>query len=132
VPLGAGDLIDQMQSFVDRDFSQFIIVTVVSEAADRRLLGPALQAFADATVETLRNTTYLERNDGKRLYLMDYRAPQDDGLGAKFVFQRVSDGSEFLTTKSGSVRFYSEVGSNLKLNVKYKISDMVVDGKLEY
>ena len=122
---------DMMQLFVNRDFSQFIVVIVGVDSTDGRFSGPALQALGSSTTDTLKNMTYLERNDGKRLYLMDYRAPQPDGLGAKFSFPRIVDGKPFVTAESGTLRFFSEVGSGIKLNVKYKISDMMVDGKLE-
>lgn len=125
-------LVEQMQTFVDRDFSQYIVVIVTFDSTDARFSGPALQAFGSATADTLRNKTYLERKDGKRLFLMDYRAPISDGLGAKFVFPRMVDGKPFLDETSGNVRFVSDVADKIKLNVKYKISDMIYDGKLEY
>jgi hypothetical protein len=31
-----------------------------------------------------------------------------------------------------SVRFVSEFGTAVKLNMQFKVSDMMVDGKLEY
>jgi hypothetical protein len=125
-------LVEQMQTFVDRDFSQYIVVIVTFDSTDARFSGPALQAFGSATADTLKNKTYLERKDGKRLFLMDYRAPIGDGLGAKFVFPRMVDGKPFLDETSGNVRFVSDVADKIKLNVKYKISDMMYDGKLEY
>lgn len=125
------EVIEMMQTLVDRDFSKYIVITVSYDATDGRFLAPSIKAFASARAETLRYNTYLERRDGKRIYLMDYRAPQDDGLGAKFVFPRVVDGQEFLTAGSGTVRFFSEI-STVKLNVKYKLSDMTFAGKLEY
>lgn len=120
-----------MQTFVDRDFSQYIVLTVTFDSIDGRFTGPAMQAFASATTDTLKTATYLERKDGKRLYIMEYRAPQNDGLGAKFVFPREVDGKPFLTAENGYVRFYSEVGKT-KLNVKYQLAKMLIDGKLEY
>ena len=123
---------DIMQTFIDRDFSQYIVVAVGFDSNDGRFSGPTLQAFGSSTTETLKNTSYLERKDGYRLYLMDYRSPQNDGLGAKYVFPRMVGGKSFLTAKSGTVRFYSEVGGNIKLNVKYKIADMIHKGNLEY
>src|SRR5256885_9410045 len=40
---------------------------------------------------SLKNVTYLERKDGKRLFLTDYRPPGSDGLGAKFFFTRIDE-----------------------------------------
>ena len=121
-----------MQPFVDRDFNQFIVVSVVFDSTDGRYSGPALQAFGSATADTLKNKTYLERKDGKRLYLMEYRAPQADGLGAKFVFERSPDGKPFISANSGNFRFYSEVSDKIKLNVKYVVADLMYNGILEY
>jgi hypothetical protein len=123
---------NEMQAFVDRNYGDFIVVTVSYEATDGRLSGKAFQDFNNAVIGTLKNHTYLERSDGKRVYLIDYRAPIDDGLGAKFVFSRTIDGKPFLTTTADEVRFYSEIGTSLKLNRRFKVGDMIYHGKLEY
>lgn len=126
------ELLDGLRSFVQRDFSEFIVVAVSFDSTDGRYSGPALQAFSTGTVGTLKNKTYLERRDGKRVFLMDYRAPISDGLGAKFIFPRIVDEKKFVNAESGSFRFYSEVSGQLKLNVTFKLSDMMYNGQLEY
>jgi hypothetical protein len=126
------ELLEGLRAFVQRDFSNFIVVAVAFDSTDGRYSGPALQAFASATLGTLKNKTYLERKDGKRVFLLEYHAPINDGLGAKFIFPRIVDEKKFLNTASGSVRFYSEVNNQLKLNVTFKISDMMYNGQLEY
>jgi hypothetical protein len=125
-------LLRDLRAFVDRDFSDYIAVAVSFESTDGRFSGPVLQAFTSATIGTLKNSTYLERKDGKRVFLSDYHTPINDGLGAKFIFPRIVDERPFLSTDSGSVRFYSEVTGKIKLNVTYKMSDMMYDGQLEY
>jgi len=124
--------LEGLQAFVDRDFSSFIVLAVDLDANDGRFSAPARQAFASATIGTLKNKTYLERKDGKRLYLMQYREPIADGLGAKFIFPRVVDGQQFLTADTGTVRFVSELNSDIKLNVTFKLADMTYHGRLEY
>jgi hypothetical protein len=126
------DLLSGLHSFVDRDFSDFIVVAVTFDSTDGRYSGPALQAFASANLGTLKNRTYLERKDGKRVFLLNYHAPINDGLGAKFIFPRIVDEKKFLNAESGSVRFYSEVNNQLKLNVAFKLSEMMYNGQLEY
>jgi hypothetical protein len=125
-------LLKDLRAFVERDFSEYIVVAVTFDSTDGRYSGPALQAFSSATLGTLKNKTYLERQDGKRLFLMDYRAPINDGLGAKFIFPRLVDERNFLSADSGSVRFLTEVGGPVKLNVTFKMSDMMYEGQLEY
>jgi len=140
---------DQQKAFIDNQvFDQYIVVSVFFEGSDGRASGRDIQAFGSANVGVLKNVTYLERKDGKRLFLTDYRPPGSDGLGAKFFFTRLDDGKPFITAETGVVRFYSEVPSSaradtnttgssgttnvIKLNMRFKTSDMMFDGKLEY
>ena len=122
---------EQLGPVVERDFSEYIVVTVTFDASDNRFAGPALQAFGSATTGTLKNQAYLERSDGKRLFVMDYKPPINDGLGAKFVFPRNVDGQPFLS-ETGDVRFFAQLNSKITLNTKYKLKDMIYEGKLEY
>jgi len=57
---------------------------------------------------------------------------RETGFGARFIFPRVTDEQPFLTTDFSDVRFVSEFGTTVKLNTRFKISDMMLDGKLEY
>jgi len=125
-------LLEQLRSFVDRDFSQWIVVAVTFDSRDGRFSGPAMQLFNSANTGLLQNTTYLEIKGGKRLFLTDYKAPINDGLGAKFIFPRMVDGQPFIKPDSGEVRFYSEIGQGVKLNMRFKLSEMIYDGRLEY
>jgi len=121
----------QLQGFVDRDFNDYIVLSVGIEVSDQRMAAPLQRAFTTATTEGLQKNVYLERKDGKKLYLMEYRAPAEDGMGAKFVFPRTVDGQPFLS-ENDSVRFVAEMNDKMKLNTKYKLSEMLYDGKLEY
>jgi hypothetical protein len=121
----------QLQGFIDRDFSEYVVVSVGVEVGDQKMAGPIMQAFSTATTEALQNNVYLERKDGKKLFLMDYRAPVEDGMGAKFVFKRIVDGQPFLT-ENDTVRFVAQLNEKMKLNTRYKLSDMLYNGKLEY
>ncbi|HEU0253664.1 MAG TPA: hypothetical protein VFR12_11580 [Pyrinomonadaceae bacterium] len=121
----------QLQTFIDRDFADYIVVSVGVEVADQKMAAPIMKAFTSASAEALKNNVYLERKDGKKLFLMDYRAPVEDGMGAKFVFARTLDGQPFLG-ESDTVRFVAQLNERMKLNTRYKLSDMLYDGKLEY
>ena len=122
----------ELQGFVDRDFADYVVVVVTAEAADAKLVAPAMQVLTTATADVLKDKVYLERKDGKRLTLANYRPPGPDGMGAKFVFTRTLEGQPFLTADSDNVRFFAQLNEKIKLNVKYKVSDMMYDGKLEY
>lgn len=124
---------EQMKGFAEQTSDQYIVVAVDYDATDRRILGPAMQAFTSANVGILKNNTYLEIKDGKRIFLDKYMPPSSDGLGAKFVFPRQVEGKPFVTPDSGYLRFYTEIpNTSVKLNMRFKIQDMTYDGKLEY
>jgi hypothetical protein len=124
-------LTTQLQGFIDREFDDYIVVSVGMEVADEKLAIPMMRAFTTATIEALQKNVYLERKDGKKLYLMEYRAPIEDGMGAKFVFPRKLDGEMFLS-ENDNVRFVAQMNEKTKLNTRYKLSDMLYEGKLEY
>lgn len=122
----------QLQDFVERDFSSYVVVAVTIESSDGRILGPIMQAINAASTSSLKNNTYLERQDGKRMFLTQYIAPISDNLGAKFIFPRLVDGEPFLQPNSGNVRFFAQFNDSFKLNMVYKVRDMIFDQKLEY
>lgn len=125
------DLNTQLKGFVDRNFADYIVVSVGIEVGDEKQGAAVSRAFTGATTEVLKERVYLERKDGKKLFLMEYRAPIGDGMGAKFVFPRALDGQPFLT-ETDDVRFIAQLTEKLKLNTRYKLAEMVYDGKLEY
>jgi hypothetical protein len=123
---------ESLQSFVDRNLDEWVAVSVTFEGTDQRHLRKAQQAFNVAVTDTLRNNTYLERTGGKRVFLHQYGPPGKDGMGAKFIFPRVVDGQPFLDEGVKEVRFYAEVGADVKLNMRYKVAQMKYAGRLEY
>ncbi len=125
-------LTTQLQEFVNRDFGDYVVVAVTPEAADPKVVGPLMSFLTTANAEIFKEKVYLERKDGKKLMLADYRPPGPDGMGAKFVFIRSLEGQPFLTAESDNVRFFAQINEKTKLNVRYKVSDMMYDGKLEY
>ena len=126
------DVIERMNNFAELPSTDSIIIAVTIEGTDQRSLGKVMQIVSSAVTGTLKNTTYLERNDGKRLFLEEYVPPGKDGFGARFIFPRMVDERPFLTPETQDVRFYSEVGTAIKLNMRFKTADMMIDGKLEY
>jgi hypothetical protein len=122
----------QWRTFVDRDFGDYIVVTITMDGStDRKRMGTVMAEIGSVDAAALKATTYLERKDGKRVALMEYRAPTDV-LGAKFVFPRTLDGKPFIAADSGELRFSTEAGKVLKISKRFKVSEMMYDGKLEY
>lgn len=126
------DVIERMNSFAELPSDNLIIIAVTIEGTDKRSLGKVMQIISSAATGTLKNTTYLERNDGKRLFLEEYVPPGKDGFGARFIFPRIVSERPFLTPETHDVRFVSEFGTTIKLNVRFNVAPMMVDGKLEY
>ena len=125
-------LATELQGFVDRDFGDYVVVVFSIEASNSGLVAPMMQVLSKASADFFKDKVYLERKDGKRLALADYRPPGPDGMGAKFVFMRTLEGQPFLTTESDNVRFVAAINDKVKLNMRYKVSEMIYDGKLEY
>jgi hypothetical protein len=126
------DLISRLQAFVQRDFSPYVVIAVNIDSTDNRFLGPIMQEINSATAGSLKNKAYLETPDGKRLFLTGYQAPISDGLGAKFIFPRRPNGEEFLKADTNAVRFVAEFSDSFRLNMRFKVSDMLYDNKREY
>lgn len=124
-------LTDQLQNFINGNFADYIVISVGVEVGDAKMAGPIMAAFTGATADAMKQAVYLERKDGKKIFLEEYRAPVQDGMGAKFIFKRVLDGQPFLS-ENDSVRFVAQLNEKMKLNTRYKLSEMQYDGKLEY
>jgi hypothetical protein len=128
-----GTITPQIKAFAESTSAQQVVIAVTFESTDQRYGGKAMQDFNSAITASLHNGTYLERADGKRVFLEQYIPPTQNSLGAAlFVFPRKVGELPLLNSDSGEVRFVSEFSSSLKLNMKYKVSDMIFDGKLEY
>ena len=123
---------ERLNSWVDLSSNEYIVIAVSAEAKDKTLGGGAAQAFLAANLESLKAVTYIERKDGQRLLLTSFKAPGGDGLGAMFVFPRMLNNQPFIGADSGQVRFFSQLGKKIKLEARFKVSDMVYNGKLEY
>ena len=130
-----------------------IIVSVAHESTDKGSMMLLSQVLTNATTESLKTRVYLERKDGKRLYLTEYVRPSKDLFGARYKFPRTIDGEPFLKSDSGVVRFHAELrakapeasenvtpsasdskGSSpkFKVDVKFKVAEMIYNGDVEY
>lgn len=126
------DTVARLNSFAEATSDDSIIIAVTIENPDANMLGKAMQIVRNATAVRIRNTTFLERNDGKRVFLEEYTPPGSDGFGARFIFPRMIDGQPFLNPELNTVRFVSNLGNSVEMNMTYKVKDMMLDGKLEY
>jgi hypothetical protein len=124
-------MIERLHAFADLKSNESIILTLNVETTDQRYAGAAMQAMSSAITATLKNDTYLERG-GKRLFLEEYVPPGKDGFGARFIFLRALNDQPFISDNSGDVRFYVKYPGGLKVDRRFKLSDMMLEGELEY
>lgn len=121
------------QNFAEVKANDSIIITVIFESNDQRALGPIMQAFNSAATGPLKNNTYLQRSDGKQLFLEEYIPPGSDGFGARFIFLRNPDEQPFFSEKSGEIHFVAQFPNNgPKIDRRFKLAEMIYDGALEF
>ena len=130
-----GDQLAKLHNFAEVKSETAIIVTVTfkgASGADQRSINPVMQAFNSAATGPLKNTSYLQRSDGKQLFLEEYVPPGKDGFGARFIFRRLPDEKPFIDASSKEIRFFAQVSGSIKIDRRFKVADMMYQGELEY
>lgn len=127
----SAEVLERLHNFANVKATDSIIITVLAQSTDQRSERSVMEAFNGAVTATLKNETYLER-DGKRLFLEEYIPPGKDGFGARFIFLRMMDEKPFIGDRTGEVRFYSKFQKGPKLDRRFKVSEMIYNGELEY
>jgi hypothetical protein len=125
------DVVEKLRNFANVKATDSIILTLTAQSPDQRYERAVMEALNSAATATLKNETYLERN-GKRLFLEEYIPPGKDGFGARFIFLREVDGKPFISDNTGEVRFYSKFQKGPRLDRRFKVSEMIYNGELEY
>src|SRR5690348_7768271 len=77
----APQMVSRLNTFAEVVSEDSIIIAVTVENPDANMLGKAMQIVRNATTPVLKNSTYLERSDGKRVFLDEYTPPGSDGFG---------------------------------------------------
>ena len=131
-----GEVSDQMaaqlKSFATSEFPDYVIVTLTVDGTESG--GQTQEATAllnKLTTVDLKNNAYLVVKD-RRVFLQEYQPPRRDGLGARLIFPRVVDGKPIIEAESDDVRFVAELSSAFKLNMRYKVKEMIYQGRLEF
>lgn len=132
-----GEVSDQLaarlKGLANGEFPDFVIITVSCDSLNASQQFQRLNAaLSKQTTAELQQNTYLQAKGGQRIFLREYQAPRNDGFGARFVFPRLVDGKPWLTPESGEVLFNSELKEIGTLSMRYKVKDMMFNGKLEY
>jgi hypothetical protein len=127
-----GTAVERLRQFAEVKSPDSIILTVLYSSTDQRYGNAVMQAFASATSASLRNTTYVQRNDGKQLFLEEYVPPGKDGFGARFIFLRNPDGKPFFDANSGDIHFVAQFPRIPKIERRFKIASLMFQGELEF
>lgn len=126
----------QLKQFASGDFLEYIVVAVTSDASSAGANVQQGAALLRRNNAELKNTTYLEIKGGKRIFLQEFKPVGTDAMGARigaqFIFQRLVDGKPFITPESEEIHFFSPLSDRYKLDRRFKIKDMMYEGKLEY
>jgi hypothetical protein len=85
------------------------------------------------STDALQETTFLElKKSKKKVPLSRYVAPSESGNPeGLFFFPRRRDGQDLVTLQEGEVRFESRFNKQTHLKIKFKLKDMVFNGRLE-
>jgi hypothetical protein len=129
----SNELSAHLKSLSEGEFTDFIIITL---SCDSQQTGSNVQEAVGLLrtrgTAALKNNTFLEVKGGKRLFLQEYQAPREDGLGARFIFPRLVDGKPFITPESEEIHFFTELSGTYRIDRRFKLKDMIYEGKLEY
>jgi hypothetical protein len=126
------DVVKNLLNFGELKTDTSIIITVISESNDQRYGNAVMQFFNSAITSTLKNNAYLQRTDGKQLFLEEYVPPGKDGFGARFIFLRNPGEKPFIEPNSGEIRFFVQFPNGPKIDRRFKVSEMIYNGELEY
>jgi hypothetical protein len=126
------EAVAKLQNFADVKSESSIIVTVTYESNDQRKGNAVMQAFNSAITATLKNNVYLQRTDGKQLFLEEYVPPGKDGFGARFIFLRNPAEKPFVESNIGEIRFFAQFSDSIKIDRRFKLAEMMYQGELEY
>jgi len=127
-----GELAEQLKQFTSAEFLEYIVVAVTTDAPDAGSNVQQAAALLRRDNAALKNTTFLEIKGGKRIFLQEFQPTRPDGFGARFIFQRLVDGKPFITPESEEIHFVAPLSDTYRLDRRYKIKDMMYEGKLEY
>jgi len=126
------EVAEQLKQFASGEVLESIVVAVTSDASDAGSNVQQAAALLRRDNAELKNTAFLEIKGGKRIFLQEFKPAGADGFGARFIFQRLIDGKPFITPESEEIHFVAPLSDTYRLDRRFKIKDMMYEGKLEY
>jgi len=119
-----------MTSGLKMDVSNWIVVAVSFRSNDPSLELQITQFLQGQTTETMKGRAFLSTPRFQQVKLSAYFAPQDDVVGAKFVFPRRIQGVPVVVPEDQVVSFELDVPSfEQDLRANFFITQMMVKGE---
>lgn len=126
------DLAQRLKALVDAEFADYIVITLVLDASEAGSQRGAFTTMLETQVSSeVANETYLLAS-GERIPLKEYQAPRRDGFGARFLFPRNVDGRPVINPGTRDITFHTKLKGGPTFHMKFKVKEMIYDGKLEY
>lgn len=120
-----------LEAGLELDASRWIVVTVGFRSNDSERENQILSFLRTETAQTLKNQAILSTNRFPRVELKAYYPPAGDGIGARFVFPRYSDGTEIFEDQRDTLLFQLEIPDlGTPLTVEFPLREMEIDGEL--
>lgn len=126
------DVAEQLKQFVSAELEVIVVAVTVDSQDTGANVQQANGLLSQGSTAKFKNNTFLEIKGGKRIFIQEYRPPTPDGFGARFIFQRIVDDKPFITPESEEIHFVSPLSDTYRLDRRYKVKDMMYEGKLEY
>src|SRR5262249_50794072 len=129
----SNEVAEQLKQFASGEFLEIIVVAVSAESDDTGAnVNQANALLSQGSTAKFKNNTFLEIKGGKRMFIQEYQPPRPDGFGARFIFQRIVDEKPFITPESDEIHFVAPLSDVYRLDRRFKVKEMVYEGKLEY
>lgn len=127
------ELASQLQALVDAKFSDYVVVTLLVDTEEAGNQRGAVATMLDKQMTSqLKSETFLLVKGGERVFLQEYQAPRRDGFGARFIFPRNPDNKPLIGPDSSEILFHTQLNGGPTISLRFKVKEMMWEGKLEY
>jgi len=127
-----GEQAEQLKQFASGEILESIVIAVSSDAQDAGANVQQANALLRRDQAQFKNTVFLEIKGGKRIFMQEFKPMGADGFGARFIFQRMVDGKPFITPESEEIHFVAPLDDTYRIDRRFKLKEMMFEGKLEY
>ena len=117
---------------IDLDVEDWIVIALSFRSNDPRQESRIRRFFLSETTETIKTRAFLSTVRFPKLPIHAYFPPNDESVGAKFVFPRRLDGIPVVSPEDKSFAFELDTpGSGPQLRTVFSVPEMTTKGELE-